>query len=80
MFSADGHLLEDSSGLFQTQVNDFMITDQTSFQIFYKESKTSAQVLVNSREGEEREEGGNGGRMEGRRRGRDSIGILYTFF
>lgn len=57
MFSADGHLLEDSSGLFQTQVNDFMITDQTSFQIFYKESKTWAQVLVNSREGEEREEG-----------------------
>ena len=40
-----------------TIVNDFIITDQTSFHIFYEVSKNWAWVLVNSRDAEEKEGG-----------------------
>ena len=43
--------------------------------IFYEESKNWAWVLVNSRDAEKEE-----GKMKERRRGRDSIRILHTFF
>lgn len=72
-------ILENSSGLFPDIVSDFIIIDQMSFQIFYEESQTSAWVLVNSREGGEREEGGAAGRREERKR-RNNITILRTFF
>lgn len=54
---------EDSSGLFQTWVNDFTILGQTNFRFFYQ-GENWARVLINSVGGEERREQG-GGMKEG---------------